>query len=82
MRLSVVRSGNSRGVRIPKALLDRCAIGDAVDLTVEDGGLVRRPVRRARAGWVEAAATMAARGEDRLIDPETPTAFDVAEWEW
>jgi antitoxin MazE len=81
MRVNVVRIGNSRGVRIPKALLEQCGIGDAVDLTVEDGKLVARPLHRVRAGWAEAAGAMAARGDDRLIDPETPTAFDADEWE-
>jgi antitoxin MazE len=82
MRVNVVRIGNSRGVRIPKALLEQCGVGDAVDLTVEEGRLVLRPLQRARAGWAEAAGAMAARGDDRLIDPETPTTFDADEWEW
>jgi antitoxin MazE len=82
MRVNVVRIGNSRGVRIPKALLEQCGIGDAVDLTVEEGRLVVRPLHRARAGWAEAAGAMVARGDDRLIDPTTPTAFDADEWEW
>jgi antitoxin MazE len=80
--VNVVRIGNSRGLRIPKALLDQCGIGDAVDLAVEDGRLVLSPLPRAREGWTEAAAAMAARGDDRLIDAETPTTFDDAEWEW
>jgi antitoxin MazE len=82
MRVNVVRIGNSRGVRIPKALLEQCGIGDAVDLTVEEGRLVVRPLHRARAGWAVGAGAMVARGDDRLIDPTTPTAFDADEWEW
>jgi antitoxin MazE len=82
VRASIVRIGNSRGLRIPKALLDQCGIGDSVDLTVEGGRLVLSPLRRPRDGWAEAAESMAARGDDRLLDPEAPTAFDDAEWEW
>lgn len=82
MRASIIRIGNSRGLRIPKALLEQCGIDDAVDLTVEQGQLVLRPIRRARVGWAEAAGTMAARGDDRLLDPDTATAFDESEWEW
>jgi antitoxin MazE len=82
MRVSIVRIGNSRGLRIPKAVLDQCGIGDAVDLAVEEGRVVLRPLGTARAGWAEAAAAMAGRGDDRLLDPETPTRFDDAEWEW
>lgn len=82
MRVSIVRIGNSRGLRIPKAILDQCGIGDAVDLTVEDDRLVLRPLVRTRAGWAEAAAAMAAQGDDRPLNPGTPTRFDQTEWEW
>lgn len=82
MRTHLVPIGNSRGLRIPKALLEACGITDAVDLAIEGEQLVVRPLREPRAGWDEAARLMAARGEDQLLDPETPTAFDEAEWEW
>jgi antitoxin MazE len=82
MRANIVRIGNSRGLRIPKTLLEQCGIRDAVELSVEDGRLTVRPVHAVREGWAEAARAMAERGEDRLLDPETPTAFDETEWEW
>jgi antitoxin MazE len=82
MRVNVVRIGNSRGLRIPKALLDQCGIDDVVDLTVTNGHLVVSPLRRTRDGWSEAAQQMAARGDDAVLDPETQTRFDAAEWDW
>ncbi|MPZ14820.1 MAG: AbrB/MazE/SpoVT family DNA-binding domain-containing protein [Chloroflexi bacterium] len=82
MRASIVPVGNSRGLRIPKALLEACGIGDTVDLSVEEGRLIVHPVRGVREGWAEAARAMAERGDDRLLEPETPTAFDASEWEW
>ena len=82
MRVNVVQIGNSRGLRIPKPILEQCGIGDAVDLTVEEGHLVVRPLRRPREGWAEAARAMAAQGDDALLDPAPPTAFDKSEWEW
>lgn len=82
MRANIVRIGNSQGLRIPKALLEACGIRDRVDLSVEEGRLVVRPVRSLREGWAEAAHAMAERGEDQLLDDETATAFDETEWEW
>lgn len=38
--------------------------------------------RKPREGWEEAFREMAERGDDRLIDDPTPTAFDAEEWEW
>ena len=82
MRANVIRIGNSRGLRLPKPLLEQCGIGEVVDLAVENGRLIVTPLRRPREGWAEAAHTMATRGDDRLLDPETPTAFDRSEWSW
>jgi antitoxin MazE len=82
MRANVVRIGNSRGVRIPKSILAACGIDDVVDLSVADGKIVLEAAPRVRQGWAEAAEEMAGRGDDALLDPVMPTAFDEDEWEW
>ena len=82
MRATIVRIGNSRGLRIPKALLAQTGIQDQVELTVEDGRLVVQPVKKVREGWAQAAQLMAERGDDALLDAELSTTFDEAEWEW
>jgi len=82
VRAQIVRIGNSRGLRIPKTLLEACGIRDSVDLSVEEGRLVVKPIPKVREGWAEAAQLMAERGEDALIDPEVPTVFDEEEWDW
>ena len=56
MKISVIPIGNSRGVRLPKAVLDECKFTDAAELTVEDGRVVLTPVHAPRAGWAEAFA--------------------------
>ena len=82
MKARIVRVGNSRGIRIPKPLLDQAGLADDVELHAEPGRIVIAAVRRPRAGWAETARQMAARGDDRLLDPPTPTSFDDEEWEW
>ena len=79
MRTSVVRIGNSRGLRIPKAALAQCQVGDDVELEVRKGELFVRPVRAAREGWDEAFRSMADRGGDRLL---AATAWDRSQWRW
>jgi len=80
----IVRIGNSRGVRIPRAVLAQCLLGDRVELEPGDGRLVIRAARRPRAGWEEACRRMAARGDDRLLDREKSslTRWDAKEWKW
>ncbi|HWK89401.1 MAG TPA: AbrB/MazE/SpoVT family DNA-binding domain-containing protein [Longimicrobium sp.] len=83
MRARVVRIGNSRGIRIPKPMLEQSGIEDEVDLEVEDGQIVIRAFRHPRAGWDAAFAEMAKRGDDELLDgAAAPSAWDEEEWEW
>lgn len=84
MRTNVVRIGNSRGIRIPKTLIEQCGFGETVELDVQNGCLVVRSADRPRAGWDEAFRAMAEAGDDGLLDAEAPsqTEWDTAEWEW
>jgi antitoxin MazE len=78
----IVQIGNSRGIRVPKLLLERAKLPDEVELRAEPGRLVVSGVRRPRAGWAAAARSMRLRNEDRLLDELTPTHFDDREWRW
>jgi antitoxin MazE len=83
MKSSIVRIGNSRGVRIPKPLLDQTGLNGEVEIRAEKNTLVIGPARKPREGWAAAFREMAQRGEDRLLDT-TPslTQWDQDEWEW
>ncbi|HUF10174.1 MAG TPA: AbrB/MazE/SpoVT family DNA-binding domain-containing protein [Rhodothermales bacterium] len=82
MRTRLVQIGNSRGVRIPKPLLEQLGLEDEVELRAEEDGLVIAPVKKARENWASAAKLLHERGEDGRLDEPTPTRFDEAEWEW
>ena len=82
MRARIVRIGNSRGLRIPKPILDQAGLEDEVELTVEGDRLVIQPAHRPRAGWSAAALEAAAEGNGALVAPVLPTRFDREEWSW
>lgn len=73
----LVAIGNSRGVRIPKAMIEQVGLADEVELEVVDGAIVIRRKRRPREGWAEAAKLLAERGEE--LPPEI---LDMTETEW
>jgi len=81
-RSRIIRIGNSRGIRVPKALLEQAQLSEEIELQAEPGRLVVRAVRRTRAGWAEAAAAMHDRGDDQPLDGPAATRFDAEEWEW
>ncbi len=82
VRTRIVRLGKSRGVRIPEELLAESGLADEVELRVEAGTIVIDAAPKPRQGWDEAFAAMAERGDDWLLDPPAPTAWDGSEWEW
>jgi antitoxin MazE len=78
----IVRIGNSRGIRVPKLLLDQAALPDEVELRAEPGRLVVSAASRPRAGWAAKARALHNRGDDVLLDDTTATRFDVVDWRW
>ena len=78
----LVRIGNSRGIRIPKVVIEQLGLGTEVELSVHTDRLVVRSARRPRQGWAKKFREMHERGDDRMIDEFPPTTWDLEEWEW
>ena len=84
MKTALIRIGNSRGIRIPKVLLEQYRFNDEVELEPRQDHLVIRPATPARDGWDDAFRRMREHGDDTLLDEEFPSAtqWDTTEWEW
>ena len=78
----IVQIGNSKGIRVPKALLEQAQLPDEIELQAEHGRLIVRAAQGPRAGWAEAAKAMHALGDDQLLDATTANKFDDKEWRW
>jgi antitoxin MazE len=78
----IVKIGNSRGIRVPKLLLDQAQLPEDVELHAEPGRLVVQASRRPRTGWAKAARAMREQAHDTPLDEPTATRFDREEWEW
>jgi len=83
MKLELVRIGNSRGIRIPKPIIDQLGFENSVDVRIERDRLVIAPARLPRQGWKEAfEAAGSSEGDELLLDSAAPNDFDREEWEW
>ena len=84
MKTAIVRIGNSRGIRIPKPLLEQCRLRDEVEMEIREDGLLIRGVAEPRSGWDDAFRRMRERNDDTLVDEgsSAATRWDVTEWEW
>ena len=82
MKSRLVRIGNSRGVRLPKPLIEEAGLEEEVEVRVRRGAVVISSSRQPRAGWAEAARQMRERGDDGLLEEPTATRFDDEGWRW
>ena len=82
MKTSLVAIGNSRGIRIPKPVIEQCGFGEEVEMDVRNNEIVLRPLSNPRQGWDRAFAQMARLRDDALVDEIVETQFDAEEWAW
>lgn len=70
MRTTLRKFGNSQAVIIPKPVLAQVGLPGEVDLTVQYGVIVLRPVAaNPRHGWAKASRDIAAAGDDKPVWP-------------
>jgi len=83
MKARIIRIGNSRGIRIPKAMIEQAHLTEDVRIEAAPNQIIIRSAHLPRERWEEAFRLMAARGDDKLPNQQASlTAFDEAEWKW
>jgi len=88
MKTKIIRVGNSRGIRIPKLLLEESGLAEEIEIQVEKGRLIISPASPGpaspRKGWAKAFKAMAEAGDDELLDGDRalPTRWEKEEWKW
>jgi antitoxin MazE len=84
MEAKIIAIGNSRGVRLPKKILEaaRLESSETVNLTITTKGLLLSPARKPRDGWASAAKQAASEREDLWEGLAPWNEFDETEWVW
>lgn len=68
MKSKVIPMGNSKGIRIPKVILEQCRIEKEVILEVVDNSIIIKPVKKKpRENWKQYFRKMKENKEDQLI---------------
>ncbi|MGD0886972.1 MAG: AbrB/MazE/SpoVT family DNA-binding domain-containing protein [Thermodesulfovibrionales bacterium] len=82
MKVNIVSIGNSKGIRIPKSILEQCNFNKEADLEVENNKLVIKPVKKKiRDGWDSALRLMHECKEDALLVDDSLDS-EMKSWEW
>ena len=80
MEVSIIQIGNSKGLRLAKSILDRYNIKDKVELILEQGQIILKPVEEPRKGWNQAFQKMHEQGDDQLLMDDVFGEESFDEW--
>lgn len=82
MKTRLVRIGNSRGIRLPKPLIEEAGLSEEVEIRARQGSIIILPVAGVRSGWAEAARQLQQSNEKGLLDAPVSTRFEKRDWKW
>jgi len=80
MNIAVIQIGNSKGIRLGKAILEKYNIKDAVELVLEKGYIIIKPTTIPRKGWEKAFKKMHEKGDDKLLITDMFDDEKLEEW--
>jgi antitoxin MazE len=80
MELSVIKIGNSKGFRLSKNILERYNIKDKVEMILEKGQIILKPIPETRKGWDKAFQKMNANGDDQMLFDDVFEDENFDEW--
>ena len=83
MKAKIRNIGNSKGVILPKNVLEQCAIEEDIIIEVKNSRIIITPASvPKRKGWDEAFKMMAANGDDELVIPDVFNDENIDDWTW
>jgi antitoxin MazE len=82
IRSKVIKIGNSRGIRIPRSILEQVGLTDEVEMKVEGNQLIINAIKNPRFDWEDQFVKMSDAGDDMLLDDISSSLWDDEEWKW
>lgn len=80
MRASIIKIGNSKGLRFSKTILEKYNIGDEVEIILEKEQIVIKPLADPRKNWKDSFIKMHEAGDDNLLIDDVLQDENFDEW--
>lgn len=80
METAIIKIGNSKGLRLSKTILEKYNIKDKVELILEMGQIIIKPIEIPRKNWESAFKKMKEEGDDELLIQEVFNDENFEEW--
>lgn len=84
MKTSLIQIGNSKGIRIPKSLIEQYQLNGEIELIPSNAGLLISSVSKPRSGWEDLFKNSVSdqKDLDALTWSAAPNKFDIEGWSW
>ncbi len=80
METSIIKIGNSKGLRLSKTILEKYNIKDKVELILEKGQIIIRPIEKPRKDWENEFKKMRLNEDDKLLMNDVFEDENLEEW--
>lgn len=80
MELSIIQIGNSKGFRLSKTIIEKYNIKDKVELILEKGYIILKPISTPRKNWEKSFIEMSKNGDDQLLFNDIFEDENLEEW--
>lgn len=80
METSIIKIGNSKGLLLSKAILEKYNIKDKVELILEKGQIILKPIASPRKNWEKEFRKMSKNGDDKLLMNDIFEDENLDEW--
>jgi antitoxin MazE len=80
METAIIKIGNSKGLRLSKTILDKYNIKDKVEIILEMGQIILKPIEEPRKNWEKAFEKMNKEGDDKMLMNDVFNDENFEEW--
>lgn len=80
MEVSIIKIGNSKGIRLSKTMIEKYGLKDTVNIILEEEQMVIKPSTQPRKNWEKIFKEMSANGDDKLFFNDVFEDENFEEW--
>lgn len=80
METAIIQIGNSKGLRLSKTILEKYNIKDKVEMILEQGRIILKPIDCPRKNWEKAFEEMSENNDDTLLLDDLFEDENFEEW--
>jgi len=80
METAIIKIGNSKGLRLSKSILEKYNISERVEIILEKGRIILKPIEKPRNNWELAFQKMHSDNDDQLLVNDVFDNETFEEW--